>query len=369
VTVQAPSMVRAATMALAAILLGLVFAACGGGEEAGGGGEKISLRLGAGHPAGGAITYTNFSQDFLVPELEKRVAAETDSTLEISEKYAGTLAPLEEVLEGTEAGLLDIGLVPYPFEPSNLFLWNTSYYVPFGSPDPNLAIESFRTALDANPELAQDLEERWNQKLLGLAGVGNYGLITTFKWDSVSQLRGKKISAAGPNLPWLQPVGAVPVQGVLNEWYTSLDTGVFEGGIMFPEATVGFKLQEVAPNYTETNFGATVTGGIHVNLDTWDDLPQDVRTIFEEVGREYEAKIGEQISKDAEAALETMRSGGAAIRELPEQEQASWASSLPNIPDQRAKEADQKGLPGSKFIGDYLQAMSEFDFPRQWKIE
>ncbi|MHC4362931.1 MAG: C4-dicarboxylate TRAP transporter substrate-binding protein, partial [Planctomycetota bacterium] len=50
--------------------------------------------------------------------------------------YGGTIAKLGGVLEAIEAGVLDMGLVAYPFEPAKLFLHNFSYHVPFGTPDP-----------------------------------------------------------------------------------------------------------------------------------------------------------------------------------------------------------------------------------------
>lgn len=354
------------------LVLALALSACGGGDGTGaeGQGQSISVTLGAGHPAGGAITYTNLSQDLFVPEFVKRVEEETDHTIQVNEAYGGSITPLGEVLEGTRDGILDIGLVPWPFEPSNLFLHNIAYYVPFGTPDPTMAIQVVRDAFEEHPEMITVFEEEWNQKMLGIAGVGNYGLISTFEWSDVSELRGKKISAAGPNLPWLEPVGAVPVQGNLNEWYTSLQTGVFEGAIMFPEATVGFRLHEPAPNYTKTDFGAIGVGSLNVNLDFFNGLPEEVQEILVELGREYEEQMGPQIDEDAEAAIQTMEEEGTAIRELPFDQKQAWADALPNIPAERAAEADEMGLPGTDLMRTYLQLMKDagFEFPRDWEV-
>ena len=45
-------------------------------------------------------------------------------------------------------------------------------------------------------------------------------------------------------------VGAVPVQSSLPEAYTSMQTGVYDGWIMFPSGVVNFKLYEVSKYYT-----------------------------------------------------------------------------------------------------------------------
>lgn len=353
-----------------AALLGT--AACGGGGAASGNGsQNIRLTVGAGHPADGAITYTTHTQNFFVPELKRRVEEETDHTIEINEAYGGTIAELAGILEATADGLLDVGLVPYPFEPSTLFLHNVSYYVPFQSPDIGVVLRTTRQTFDSNPTLKTMLEEQYNQKFLGLCGWGDYNLGTTFPVDSTEDLEGRDITAAGPNLPWLEPVGAIPVQGNLNEWYTGLQTGVYEGCVMFPESYAGFRLHEVAPHYTLTNFGAVAAGGMHINLNTWDSLPEAVKNIIQELGREYERTLPEQVQRDAEQALTTMEEEGAIIEELSAAERVTWAEALPNIPNQRAQEANEMDLPGTETLRDYINFMREegYEFPREWPID
>ena len=55
------------------------------------------------------------------------------------------------------------------------------------------------------------LDKKYKQKMIAMTGFDNYGLGTKFKWDDVSELKGKKIIAAGPNLPWVERYGAIPV--------------------------------------------------------------------------------------------------------------------------------------------------------------
>ena len=358
---------RMAGSAVALIAGTLLLAACGGG---GGDSSTIKMTLGAGHPAGGAITYTNYAESFLVPEIERRVGEETDYKIEIDEQYGGTVTPLGEVLEGTQTGVIDIGLVPYPFETSKLFLYNASYYVPFGSPDVDVVLKAGRAAFEENPEMSKSLDTEFNQRVLGFAAVGDYGLATNFPVTGVDSMKGKKISGAGPNLPWISPVGATPVQGDLNEWYTGIQTGVYDGAIVFPDAYAGFKLHEVAPHFTKTGFGAVLVGGIHVNNDSFEKLPQEVQKIIEEVSREYENTFAEAVEADQEKALSALKDAGVELVDLPEAERKAWAAQLPNIPSEKAKEADKKGLPGTKVIQSYLNAMegAGYNFPRDWAI-
>lgn len=355
----------------------LFLSGCGGSgapaDDSGSGipGQNITLTIGAGHPAGGAITYANRLESWFVPTLKERIAAETNHTLNVVEGYGGSIAPLAEILGATESGLLDIGAIIYPFEPSTLSLFNLEMDIAFSSSDPEIAIKAMRAVYDEIPYMGNMLEDEHNQKVLGLWTTGSYHLITTFEWDSFDDLRGRTITAAGPNLPWITVAGVNPVQGNLNEWYTGLETGVFDGAVMFPEAAAGFKLYEPAPYYTEIGFGASPQGAITVNLDTFNSLPADVQQIVIELGQEFEANIAGWVKEESAAAYEEMIAAGTTIKTLSAEQRADWANRLPELPNEKAQEANALGLPGSEAFRVYIRAQEDlgYVFPRDWIIE
>jgi TRAP-type C4-dicarboxylate transport system substrate-binding protein len=234
-----------------------------------------------------------------------------------------------------------------------------------------VAIQAMRRVFDEVPYMGDMLEEDHNQMVLSLWTTGSYHLVTTFEWDTIDDLAGRTITAAGPNLPWITNVGVNPVQGNLNEWYTSLQTGVVDGAVMFPEATAGFRLHEVAPYYTEVGFGASPQGAITINLDSWNALPASVQEILLDLSAEYEATVAEEVAREGEEAYETMREDGATIRSLSDEERAEWADLLPNIPNQAAQEANEMGLPGSEAFRIYIDTQKElgYEFPRDWTID
>tara|TARA_B110000259_G_scaffold730_1_gene962 strand:- start:8375 stop:9520 length:1146 start_codon:yes stop_codon:yes gene_type:complete len=345
--------------------------AAGNNDATGIPGESITLTVGAGHPAGGAITYANRLESWFVPELKRRVAEDTNHDLEIIEGYGGSIATLGEVLGATQSGLLDIGAIIYPFEPSNLALHNLEMKIPFSSTDPEIAIKAMRAVYDEIPYMGQMLEDEFNQRVLGLWTVGSYNLVTTFPWNSFDDLAGKTLTAAGPNLPWITAAGVNPVQGSLGEWYTGLETGVIDGAVMFAEATAGFKLYEVAPYYTEIGFGASPQGAITVNLDAFNALPSDVQEILVELGIEFEAQIAGWVKEESGAAYGVMRDAGATITSLTDAQRSDWANRLSELPNAGAQEANALGLPGSEAYRIYIRAQEDlgYVFPRDWVIE
>jgi len=184
--------VIATAAALAALMIG---AAAPRDADAG----SVNLRLGSGHPQK-ALEYGKVAGEFFVPELIRRVKEQTGDDVNVQQLHAGAVAKVKEVLETTRDGLLDIGLWAYPFEPTNAFLQNFNFYLPFNSADPTLTTLATRQTFDKFPGLRTVYEKKFNQKLLASVCLGNYGLGTNFAWDKFSDLKGHKIAGAGANL-------------------------------------------------------------------------------------------------------------------------------------------------------------------------
>jgi TRAP-type C4-dicarboxylate transport system substrate-binding protein len=328
--------------------------------------ETFRLTIGAGHPVP-AASWVAPMQTFLQVEVKKRVEQKTGHKIEWVEAYGGSVAKLGEVLEAVENGLMDIGDVHVPFEPSKMLAYNFGYFVPFGTESCVIAGKAARKVFDTFPKLRSNLENRYNQVYLATGAVTCYNLVTTFPWTKVEQLQGKKIAAAGPNIPWLLAVKAVPVQSNLNEAYTSFQTGVYEGWIMIPDATYSFKLHEVARYYTITGFGAIPNTLITINKNTWKKFPKEIQEIFLEVGREYTKVQTEASEIKGEQAIKAMKDAGSTIRKLSWEEKVKWANALPNIPKERAEEITKTGMPG-EVVFAYIQNLKDLGvkLPRDW---
>jgi TRAP-type C4-dicarboxylate transport system substrate-binding protein len=329
--------------------------------------ELITLRVGSGHPAG-AIVYATGMRDYLVPELERRVAEETTHELRVIEGYAGSIASVAETLEAVQVGMLDIGGYCTCFEPAKLFLHNFAYFVPFGPQDGQTGVRLARQVYDAHPWLEQQLRDNYGQFVLGLNGFDNYHLGTTIPWNSVADLAGVKIAGAGPNLPWLAYAGVIPVQSALPDGYMAMSTGVYNGWLMYPSSYFAFKYHEPAPYYTLIGFGAT--GGaaiVTMNARSFGRLPQDVQQIVLEVGRAYETEAARMLDERQAFGLDSLRAAGATVRTLPEDVRREWARSLIDFPNDMAQEANERGMPGSQVINTYIDLVTRSGY--EWPVE
>ncbi|MEY3467966.1 MAG: hypothetical protein RL203_60, partial [Pseudomonadota bacterium] len=307
--------------------------------------ENIKLRIASGHP--NANTYVNLMQNFFVPEVTKRVAEKTQHKVEFVEGYGGSMVKVADTLEGVQSGIIDIGGYCFCFEPSNLPLHAFQVMLPFGTMSPEKSVKLARTVYNKVPYMSQVFEDKFNQKLLSLIADNGYNLGTTFEWNNVGDLKGKKIAGAGLNLKWLEYAGAVPVQSSLPEAYTSMQTGVYFGWIMFPSGWVNFKLNEVAKNYTEVGFGSISWHGLTINKNRFNRLPKEVQDIILEVGKEYEAKTGSVNEENYPKQLVQLKSLGVNVKSVPDSVRTEWANSLKDWPQIQAQDLDKQGLPAT----------------------
>ena len=326
--------------------------------------EVIRLRIASGHPP--VNTYVNLIQNFFVPEVTKRVAEKTKYKVEFVEGYGGAMVKVADTLEGVQSGIIDIGAYCFCFEPSNLPLHAFQVMLPFGTMDPTTSLKVARAVYDKVPYMSKVFEDKFKQKLIALIADNGYNLGTNFDWNSVADIKGQKIAGAGLNLKWLEFAGATPVQSSLPDAYTSMQTGVYNGWIMFPSAWVNFKLYEVGKFYTEIGFGAITWHGMTVNSARWAKLPKEIQTIILEVAKEYEAKTGSVNKENYPKQIADLKAHGVNVKAVSDKVKSDWANSLAAWPAQKAKELNAAGLPGTEVLETALKAAE--DNGHKWPV-
>ena len=306
--------------------------------------DNFNLRIAAGHPSAPLASVNQLNKTF-VPNVTKRVAAETDHTVRFIEGYGGTIANLFEVLESTQKGLVDIGAMCSCFEPTKLFVHNLNYFNPFISGDPKIMGPTTRQ-IHKEFDYFSTIFDQYGQTYIGGGAFDDYGLGTKFPWTKMEELKGVKIGAAGPNLPWLDYAGASKVQTNLNEVYNALQSGVFSGVVIFPAPYFGFKFGEVAKYYTTMGWGSVVAYPVTVNNDTWAKLPDSVKKIITEETGVYNVAVEDEGVRKYSSALVNLKKQGVTVRDLGDEERNKMAKAVEPWVQQKAAEYETKGFPG-----------------------
>ena len=324
--------------------------------------------LGIGFPAVGFMG--EIISDWFPTQVSKRIEAATGDEVSWVKAFGGSLVKVGDELEGMQQGIVTFSYILPMFEPSKLPLGTFCYQTPFSSPDIMMAATAGHNLWKKIPYMST-MVARYNVKYLGMITYDSYQLITTFPIKTIGDIKGHKIAGAGPNLPWIKAVGGVPVQSNLVEGYTSLQTGVYEGWIMFTTASAAYNFPDTAKYQTHCDFGAFPMTGLGMNLAVFDSLPRKIQDILLEIGDEITFKTAKAVKGALQDSIDTMKRDGVTFYQLPFEEKQRWAEKLPDIPNAFVRKYEARGLPAKQVLSYWLDAQKNagHQFPREWVLE
>ncbi|MDA8870804.1 C4-dicarboxylate TRAP transporter substrate-binding protein [Rhizobiaceae bacterium] len=309
---------------------------------------------------------------FFIPRVNEELEKTGNYKIEWQEAYGGQIVKPRGVLEGIKLGLGDIGIVTTIFHNSSLPSQGISAVTPFISSDARAVAKAVDEIAKEFPQMAKELDAE-NQVYLATGVVlDTYQLFSKEPISSVDDLKGKKVAGAGYNLRYLEGIeGAAGVQGGLPNFYNMLQTGVVDAAMLWPEAAKTFKIAEVAPYMLKADLGAVNSKTVTVNKDVWAKLPDEVKTVLQNIAVEYRDHVAGVAMDEASASLEAFKADGGTVVELSAEARAEWANSMPNIASEWAKELDGAGAPGSDMLKAYIAKLKDAGFTpvRDWAAE
>jgi C4-dicarboxylate-binding protein DctP len=302
--------------------------------------------------------WTKIFIQYYIPEVDKRLAAAGKYKIQWQQAWGGQIVKPRGVMDGIKNKLGDIGIVTTVFHASQLPLNNLPYYTPFSSRNPKIVARVMDDLMAKFPSFQKQFDAQNQVALTNYSSIDNYGIFTKEPAPEVSDLKGRKLLAAGPNALYVKPVGAVTVLGSLTSYYNDMKSGVADGTVIWPEATITFKLVEVAPYYMETDFGTGVNKSVTVNKEVWASLPADVKKVLQEVAVDYREKMAQAAIDLSEVSLQKFKAAGGKVHSLTEAEKKKWADSMPNIAMDLAKDVEKRdGYPATKILSAYMNAL------------
>ena len=318
--------------------------------------ETFKVTISAAH--GPQLPWIGMIKNFMIPEVDKRLAAGGKHNIVWNEAFGGTLAKVGGELDAVGSGVAEMGFVYTIFEPAKLPLLAVSFMAPFGSDDPRVLNKIMYEMNDEMPEMASQWT-RHNQIFLAALSTDTDYLLTNFPVNSIADLKGKKIGAAGSLALWVNGINAVPVHGDFATHFNNIKTGVYDGLIAFTTGMYPPKLHQVAPYATRVDLGSMMIGAVTINKAFHDRLPPDVRKIIKDVGKEYNVRIAEQLQSLAGDFEKKMKDEGAKFTKLPDEERRKWATTMPNIAKNWADANAKRNLPAPKVLTAYMKKLRD----------
>jgi len=320
-----------------------------------------------GYPAR-ALWVQEFS-NYFIPEVNKRLAKTNNYTMDWQESYGGSIVKPKGVLEGVKLGLGDIGIVTTIFHSSKLPSQALAAVTPFVAVDAKAVAKAVDEIAKEFPTVQKEFNKQ-NQVYLATGVVlDTYQLFSKKALHSLADLTGNKVAGAGMNLRYLEGIdGAAGVRGGLTNFYNMLQTGLVDQAMLWPEAAKTFKIAEVAPYMLEANLGSVNTKTVTVNKDFWKKLPDEVKSVLQEVAVDYRDRLASIAMERAESSRAAYQKAGGTIIALSEADRLLWVNAIPDIAAQWAGDLDKKGEPGAKMLKSYLAKLQAAGYTglRDW---
>ena len=316
--------------------------------------DSYSATIVTGHPP--VFRWVKMFPEAFIPTANEKLEA-LGHTVSFSEQYGGTIAGVGEELETVEAGLAELGVCSSLFDPGKLAVQNVTYYTPFVTADAKLVSDTMHDLHMNDPRMQQAYTDNGVVYLGAPTAIDDYVLMTNFPVESLADLEGRKIAAPGAAINWLTGTGAVGVQGNLTTYYNELQTGVYDGVLVFASAAFPGKLFEVAPNITKAGLGAQFAGAICANKDWWDGLPEDVQGAFREAAEVSQSWYISDLEAFVEIAYNAMGAAGASINDASDEMRAQWAAGMENVAKTWAEGLDAQGKDASGVLKTYMDTM------------
>lgn len=296
------------------------------------------------------LTYAFFAPAGTFPgkqmdEWARLVNERTNGVVTIETFPGGTLLGANDMYDGIEQGVADIGLSAPSYDPGR-FPLTSGVSLPVGFPD---SLTASLTLWDLYTELKP--AEYDGFKVITMFTTEPGYLMTKKQVTNFDELKGMKLRAAGTGVPVLEALGASPVGMPMNEVPEAVQTGLIEGTMTSREVLQDFKLAEQLKFVTNYPM-VVVTFAAVMKQDKFDALPAPVQAVINDLGREMAEWTGnyhdnENVGGALKWAEETQ---GLKIVELADGQKAEWDAKLTPMVDAWVADMTSKGLDGQGFL-------------------
>ena len=319
---------------------------------------EMTLRVAEG------IGSTGFASETLqwwADEIEKR----TNGRVKLEIFWGGSLVAWTDIPAAVASGAVDIGHVPSTYDPARTRLWMT-LDMPFNVRDHWCAVYAGRKVTTENEHLAAELEKNNMVPLVGYdSGFQQY--IASDPIPGLKELEGRRMrSYGGARVKLHEELGITPVFMPFGEIYGAIERGVIDGSadVAIYIGNV-FKLQEVANHFLVTGSGAAVAAPFAVmNKGVWDGLPDNLKTVIQEVSDEHDQRFAQALIAAEEDLLKQFEDDpNITVYRLTDEDYAAMEAAAKKVQEAWIAEAEAEGLAAGDVWDQFqsLQAECEAD--------
>lgn len=294
------------------------------------------------------LTYANFAPNGTFPTVQMYYWAEelesrTDSQVKVNFFGGGSLLEANNMFNGISNGVADIGLTSTSYEPGRFPLLEIAE-LPSGYPNSVIASQVINDLINEFPPQALD----------------DFKIITSFATepsyiqsvDPISDLESinnKQLRIPGALTSILEELGASPIGMSQAQVPEAMQTGVIEGYVSSREILKDMSLAEMTGYVTDYPLSVTIFIAV-MNKDTWEELPEDVKEVIDELNEETSRFTGQYLDEHIADTMEWAKNEeNLEVVSLTEEEEKKWDEILQPLQDKKVDDAQDEGLPGIEF--------------------
>jgi TRAP-type C4-dicarboxylate transport system substrate-binding protein len=294
----------------------------------------------------------------------KELEEATGGRITVTFYHAESLVKMPDLLNAVDAGTADFAMIDANMTPERLALSGVMT-LPMLFKRGSQAQQTMWALLEKYEEFR---DEFYPSKVIWCHNPGPTQLCGTKPMTSLEELKGIKIAVV---TPWeamsMTELGMVPVSMGPTEMYTAVERGVVDAASGDFNQDFIWKIYEIT-KYRTGNVEITQrVSPIIMNIETYENLPADLKPIFDEVtnglvlsktvGEAYEAFDAfttEEIKKYDETV------GNPPFYYLSDAEKQEWLEKLLPIRDKWVSEIEAKGLPGKAMLEDLIKFAEQY---------
>ena len=274
------------------------------------------------------------------------VERESGGQIKFEQHWGGEPVPTKEVLDALRLGTIDL------FSGSQLLFSGKLALADIGMMPMNYQTFSDIFDLWWNSPLGEIIDgayqERFNVKYVypQVFAAENFQIAKgTKKIRTLEDFQGLKIRAAGgmANLT-VKALGGSPVTTMSAEYYTAMQRGIIDAGLMTTYSLEGYKMWEICDQVVGPPVFPACHSAVFMNLDTWKKVGPGLQKVMIDAIRKMETRNISFINVDDARIEKLAKAKGVEFYTLPPKEQDKMLKVLEPIWDMYVEKCAKQGL-------------------------
>lgn len=287
------------------------------------------------------------------------VSARTNGDVTIDIQWGGALFKANAALTSVADGVADLGSVIGVYFPQELIGYGIAD-LPLESADAWVGMRATDDLMRSSDAIIANLAAQ-NLVYIGTGTTSAVNIAcNNVAIRTVEDIDGLKVRGVGAYGTTFGDFGANLVSMSIYDAYQGLDSGLLDCSQGYSYAIASLKQQEVITSYTILNWGQIGALGIFMNKDSYDALDAETQAAMNDAGIAMADKLGELITADNEAAIQTMIDAGVEIIELAPAERNKLVEQGAQYVDEWVERADGSGLEGAALLEQYRALLVKY---------